>query len=187
MPMLRRLCARLAHPLVTPSALCVYRNASLAVCLATWSVQLAALLGTTLPVHCALLAALILGIGAGSFPITALRRLSLLGLTPGTLLAFCLTAWMVAAPWSLQLVDGIMTRPGYISLESPAWNGFALFALLAIAMGVPAFITAQAACDPDDACAGRAKRLPFVFLGAVAGLVLWAGGLGQIMGPYYCG
>ncbi|MGE5193859.1 MAG: spermidine synthase [Deltaproteobacteria bacterium] len=185
--MLRRLCARFARQLVTPSAVCVYRNAVLAICLATWCLQLVALLGTSLPVTTALLAALALGIAAGAGPVTPLRRLSLPGVTTSVVLHFALAAWMVASPWLLQLIDWIFARPGFISLASPAWNAATLFALTAVGLGLPAFVAAQLACDPDDASADGPRRLPVVFLGAAAGLAGWGLGLAQIMGPYYCG
>jgi hypothetical protein len=185
--MLRRLCVRLARPFITPAAACIYRNALLAICLATSYLQLATLLGTSLPVTAATLAALLVGIAAGAGRIAALRRLSFPGITTGVLLHFVLAAWVVASPWMIQCIDWIIAQPGYLGLASPVWNTAALFALTAIALGLPAFVAAQVACDPDDATTDASQRLPMVFLGTSVGLALWALGLAQIMGPYYCG
>src|SRR6185436_15139562 len=80
-----------------------------------------------------------------------------------------------------------VTQPGVISLASPAWNGFVLFALALVTLGFPAFIAAQLSTVHVDDGLSAGRRLPIVFLGAAAGLAPWGIGLAQIMGPYYCG
>lgn len=184
--MLRRLCAFIARQLVAPSSACILRSALLAVCLASWCLQFVTLLGASLPVTLGILGALTLGIGIGAMPIAAMRRLSLPGVTTGTLLNFAMAAWMVASPCFLQLVDWALAQPGFISLTSPVWNCAAVFALAVICLGFPAFLTAQLAADPDSPESAGTSRIPLVFLGAAVGLAIWGVGLAQIIGPYHC-
>src|SRR5579872_561168 len=184
--MLRRLWAFIARQLIAPSSRCLVQSALLAVCLASWCLQLVTLLGASLPVTLAILGALAVGVGCGAMPIAAVRRSSLPGITTGTLLNFALAAWMVASPCFLQLADWAIAQPGFISLTSPVWNCAAFFALALICLALPAFLTAQLAADPDGPETAGARRIPFIFLGAAVGLAVWGVGLAQIIGPYHC-
>src|SRR5579863_3967447 len=185
--MLRRLGTFVARGVFAQSALCCAHFAVVAICLATCAVQWVSLVGTSLPASIAVIAAVTLGIACGAFRIAAIRNFSLAGFSSAILLSFALAAWIVASPWLVEVNDFAISQPGVISLSAPAWNGLVLFALALVTVGVPAYITAQLAMvhEADRVSAGR--RLPFVFLGAAAGLAVWGIGLAQIMGPYYCG
>ena len=185
--MLRRLCAYFASHLVGSPAICIYQSAFVAICLATCSMQVATLLGTSLPASLAMLAALALGITAGAAPAQAVRRWRLPGATSAAILHFALAAWMVASPWVLQIVDSAISQPGFISLTSSVRNAVALFALALIVLGMPAFLASRLATDPDAVITDRQRRQTFVFLGAAAGLAVWGIELAPIVGPYHCG
>lgn len=191
--MLRRLYPRLARLLVAPSSSITFQSAIVSVCLATWWLQLTSLMGTSLPVVLALMAALALGIALGVTPIRTMQNLSLPGVSLGALLNFTLAAWMVASPWLLGCIAWTIAQPGVISLASPAWNTVTLFALASVALGLPAFVAAQLATDAIGAFPNGQTPHPvqipgaFVFLGAAIGLTAWGIGLAQIIGPYHCG
>src|SRR5262245_14587230 len=185
--MLRRLCTRLARQLVSPPAEFFARGAILAICLATLCLQFVALLGTSFPVTTAMLAAIGMGIAAAALTITRFQRISLPGFSTGAVLHFVLAAWMVASPSLLRFVDWIVGRPGFISLTSPGWNAALFFVLATVGLGLPAYLAAQSAAGGAESPEKGPRRFRLVFLGAAAGLSIWGLGLGQIMGPYYCG
>jgi hypothetical protein len=185
--MLGRLCTCVTRGLFAQSSLCLAQFAAVAICLATCCLQWVSLVGTSLPASLAVVAALTVGFAGGARRIAALRYFSLASFSSATLLPFALAAWMVGSPWLVQGNDFIISQPGVISLASPAWNGIVLFALALLMLGLPAFLAAQLATVHEVDSMPAARRLPFVFLGAAAGLTLWGIGLAQIMGPYYCG
>jgi hypothetical protein len=185
--MLRRLYAYLVRQLTGPSTTAAFQGALLSVCLATSCLQLAVLLGTSLPVVVAMLSALALAIVCGSTPVAFVRRLSLPGLSNRALLHFALAAWMVASPWFVEIGAWVIAHPGAISLNSPAWNFVTLFIMVAAVLGLPAFIATQLAIGTNHASQNESRHLPAVFLGAALGLTVWSMGLAQIMGPGSCG
>jgi hypothetical protein len=134
-----------------------------------------------------MLAAVGLGIAAGATPLATVRRVTLAGLSSGTVLFFALAAWMVASPSLVKLMDWAVAQPGFISLTSPAWNAAALFALAVTGLGVPAFLAAKLAADGARVREDGPSQTSLVFFGVAAGLAVWGIGLAQIMGPYFCG
>ncbi len=186
--MLRRLCAFFARQLVAESAVCILQSALVVICLATAFLQLASLLGTSLPVWLALCAALILGTAAGSARRSTSHSLKLPGITDQALLHFALAAWMVGSPWVVELVDWTIAQPGVISLTSPLWNAVTLTVVLVFALGSPAYlVTRLLLAIPVESSLARPMHLPLVFLGAAVGLSAWGIGLAQILGPWPCG
>jgi hypothetical protein len=184
--MFRRLCLNVAHWPFAPPRVCCFQFAAVAMCLATSTLQFVSLLGTSLPVTLALIAALALGFAAGSRKFAVISRASIGGFSSAALLNFVLAAWMVASPQSAEWVDAAISLPGVIRLGSPAWNAAVLFGLALGTLGLPAFIGGQLVANLAPSECGR-SRLPLVFLGAAAGLFVWSAGLAQILGPYYCG
>ncbi|HEY3968128.1 MAG TPA: hypothetical protein VGM05_26435, partial [Planctomycetaceae bacterium] len=120
--MLRRLCTSLARSLVAPATMCFAQFALIAICLATWPLQFLALLGTSLPVALALIAALALGFAAGAWKSAGPHRTTIAGFSIATILHFTLAAWMVASPWLVEFADWTISQPGAIRLGSPGWN-----------------------------------------------------------------
>lgn len=184
--MLRRLCMNVARRVVAPATACVTQFAMVAICLATWSLQFLSLLGTSLPVSLALIAAVALGFAVGSRKFASVSRASIAAFSCVALLHFALAAWMVVSPRVVEFADWTITQPGAIRLASPGWNAVVLFGLALALLGLPAFVAAQLVVNSDPSDSGR-TRLPLVFLGAAGGLFVWTAGLAQILGPYYCG
>ena len=176
-----------AHGLFSQGTMCLAQFAAVAICLATCCLQWISLVGTSLPASLAVAAALTVGFAAGARRIAAINNFSLANFSSATLLPFALAAWIVASPWLVQLNDFIISQPGVISLASPSWNFGVLFALALVMLGLPAFLAAQLATVQEYDSVRAQRRLPYVFLGAAAGLAVWGVGLAQIMGPYYCG
>ena len=186
--MLRRLCAFFAWQLVAESAVSILQSALVAICLATAFLQLASLLGTSLPVWLALCAAIVLGAAAGLARRSTRHSLRLPGMTDQALLHFVLAVWMVGSPWAVQLVDWAIAQPGVISLTSPLWNAVTLTVVLALALGVPAYLATRLLLGiPVASSLARPMQRPLVFLGAAVGLSAWGMGLAQILGPWLCG
>jgi hypothetical protein len=185
--MLRRLCTFVARGIFAQGSLDFAQFAAVAICLATSCLQWVSLVGTSLPASLAVAAALTVGFAVGARRSPVIRNVSLAGFSSTMLLAFALAAWIVASPWLVQLSDFVISQPGVINLASPAWNGGVLFVLAFVLLGLPAFLAAQLAAVQEFDCVRAQRKLPYVFLGAAAGLAVWGTGLAQIMGPYYCG
>lgn len=183
--MLRRLCFACGRWLTAPVVLRAASSGCIAVCLATCCLQVTSLLGTSLPVTLAVTAALALGFAAGSGRATLTGGSNIPGITAGAILHFFLAAWIVVSPSIIHLLDLLIGRPGMIALNAPGRNAVALFVLCTAFLGLPAFLTAKLAGDPDHGRAGGPRLVPF-FFGAALGLALWSMGIGQLLGPYYC-
>jgi hypothetical protein len=166
--------------------MCFAQFALIAMCLATWPLQFLALLGTSLPVALALIAALALGFAAGAWKSAGPHRTTIAGFSIATILHFALAAWMVASPWLVEFADWTISQPGAIRLGSPGWNTIVMFGMALVTLGCPAFVAARLALHIGPSASGR-SQMPLVFLGAAAGLSLWSAGLAQILSPYYCG
>jgi hypothetical protein len=184
--MLRRLCIKASRSLAAPSTLCFVQFAAVAICMATWPLQFLSLLGTSLSVTLALIAALAVGFAIGARKCAVISRMSVGGFSCATLLHFVLAVWMVVSPQLVELVDWAISQPGLIRLGSPYWNGIVLFGLALVTLGLPAFVAGQLVANLPLSPAGR-PRLGLVFLAVAVGLCAWAGGLAQVLGPYYCG
>jgi len=184
--MLRRLCERAVRVFLEPASLCIAQSSMLAICLATWWVQLTALLGTSIPAVLALSAVATVGCALGIRPSRPPDNSFPRGLANPVIFQFAVAGWIVASPWMIELIDTALLRPGTISLTSPTWNLFVLFALAAPLLGFPAYLASRSATGLIVGGLNGPHRLACTFLGATAGIAAWGVGLAQVLSPYYC-
>ncbi|MSR56439.1 MAG: hypothetical protein EXS05_02055 [Planctomycetaceae bacterium] len=156
----------------------------MAICLATICQQLIVMLGTSLPVWVALVLAVSLGCSAGLSRRLWTRSHSALP-AGSALLPLALTVWMVATPWALQLTDWLLARPGLLSASTGPRNTALLLAVCLVLAAIPAALCTRLAWR--SATASPSATPAGMLCGAAVGLTLWAFGLAQVTGPWYCG
>src|SRR5205823_5578811 len=120
------------------------------ICLLGFCHQMLALLGASLPVTTAMCAALIAGVAAAARCMRLARAAAIPRHVFAAAMYFGLAALAVFYPTLIDAAGWLLARPGFISLNSAAWNGGAVFALAILLLGAPACLVTCLAIELTD-------------------------------------
>jgi hypothetical protein len=156
-----------------------------AACLLVWCEQLVGLLGTSLTTAATMSAALAIGAWLGTTVLASRARRFASTVTIAGI-HLLLAAQAVAMPWLLEVINGLISRPGLMGLHGSGRNGAILLGLFLVVLGIPSMLIAWSAtvlqAAANHASHGTVARFLF---GACWGLLLAGGVFAPVIGWQY--